>query len=517
MATKSSNRGRPGITLLGLFVVILLLFGIMAGTKTWAPKLGLDLQGGMTITLTATNPTVSQESLDLAVGIIQQRVDGMGVGEASVTTMGDRNIIVSAPNVTRDDLVELVGATAQLEFRPVLLSGMATAAAPEEGDEEAKVDPLPRPETEEGQLLDITEVLAYQPTAEDQQAFTDHSCDQPAEASLDGSQVVCDEEGIMKYLLGPVAVQGKSVTDATAGVPQGDLTWAVSLKFDGEGTQRFGDVTRALVTKPEPTNSFAIVLDDKVRSAARVNDAILTGEAQISGNFTADTANQLANVLKFGSLPLDFEPSQVESVSPTLGGEQLRVGLIAGLLGIAIVALYALVYYRGLGLVVLGSLIAAAALTYSLMVLLGSAVGFTLSLPSIAGAIVGLAVTADAFIIYFERIRDEIREGRSLRVAIETGWKKARGTIVIANCVSILSAIVLYVLAVGGVQGFAFALGLTTFINLVLVFFFTKPIVSLLGRTKFFGEGHPMSGLSADKMGVARSTLLGRRTRRKEA
>lgn len=485
----------------------------MAGTKTWAPKLGLDLQGGMTITLTATNAEVTPESLALAVSIIQQRVDGMGVGEASVTTMGDRNIIVSAPNVTRDDLVELVGATAQLEFRPVLQTTFAAGAT----EPETAVDPLPRPEEGQGTLLPVDEVLAYQATDEDLQAFQDYECGDPHVDVLDRAQVVCDTDGLQKYLLGPVAVQGRNVTDAMAGIPQGDLAWAVSLTFDGEGTDRFGDVTRALVTKAEPTNMFAIVLDGKVRSAARVEAAITNGQAQITGQFTPAEAQSLANVLKFGALPLDFEPSQVESVSPTLGAEQLRVGLIAGLLGILVVGVYALFYYRGLGLVVLSSLIVAGVTTYVLMTLLGTAVGFTLSLASIAGTIVGVAVTADSFIIYFERIRDEIREGRSLRAAIESGWKKARGTILIANSVSILSAIVLYVLAVGGVQGFAFALGLTTFINLVLVFCFTKPLVSLLGRTKFFGEGHPLSGLSADKMGVSRERLLGRRVRRKEA
>lgn len=516
MATTSRKRSRPGIAIVGLLAVIAILFGIMAGTRTWAPKLGLDLQGGMTITLTATNPTVSKESLDLAVGIIQQRVDGMGVGEASVTTMGERNIIVSAPNVSREDLVELVGATAQLEFRPVLNQ---TQAAPptQDAKKDSNISPLPRPEGDKGKVLDVAQVLAYQPSQEDMKAMQEYQCDDDPADALDQGQVVCDDQGASKYLLGPVAVQGKNVTNARADVPQNDVGWAVSLEFDKEGTQRFGQVTQALVSKPKPTNMFAIVLDGKVRSAARVNTAIMTGQAQITGRFTPEEAQQLANVLKFGSLPLNFEPSQVESVSPTLGGEQLRVGLIAGALGLGIVAIYALFYYRGLGLVVLLSLALAGVTTYVMMTLLGTAVGFTLSLPAIAGAIVGVAVTADAFIIYFERIRDEIREGRSLRASLEFGWKKARSTIFIANAVQILSAIVLYILAVGGVQGFAFSLGLTTFINLVLVVFFTKPLVTLLGRTKFFGEGHTLSGLSPDKMGVSRERLLGRRTRRKEA
>ena len=515
MATKSANRARPGLILLALLLLILVMFGTMAGTKTWAPRLGLDLQGGMTITLTAKNPTVDPQSLQLATDIIQQRVDGLGVGEASVTTMGDRNIIVSAPNVGRDDLVDLVGATAQLEFRPVIAA--VPAEPPAEGAEEKPdVDPLPRP-LEPGKVLSVEEVLAYAPTDQDYAALQEFQCTDEPLPALDAAQVVCDEEGTQKFLLGPVGIQGQSVNDSYAGIPQGDLSWAVTLDFDDEGGERFGNFTSALHTKQYPQNMFAIVLDGTVRSAATVESAILNGQAQISGSFSQEDAQALANVLRFGSLPLDFEPSQVESVSPTLGGEQLRVGLIAGALGLGVVALYALAYYRGLGLVVLGSLIVAALLTYASMTLLGPALGFTMSLPAIAGAIVGIAITADSFIIFFERIRDQIREGRSLRSAIEVGWQKAKGTILISDCVSLLSAVVLYLLAVGGVQGFAFALGLTTLIDLAVVFWFTKPLVSLLGRTKFFGEGHELSGLSPEHLGVSRSSFLGRRPGRKVA
>ena len=206
-------------------------------------------------------------------------------------------------------------------------------------------------------------------------------------------------------------------------------------------------------------SQFAVVLDGVVQSAPRVQTAITNGQAQITGNFTAESAAELANILKFGALPLNFEPSQVETVSPTLGGEQLRIGLLAGGIGLALVILYCLAYYRGLGLVVIGSLGVAALATYASMVVLGEAMGFTLNLPAIAGAIVAIGVTADSFVIYFERIRDEIRDGRSLRSALTTGWVKARPTILVADMVSILSAIVLFILAVGGVKGFAFALG----------------------------------------------------------
>ncbi|MEO7586566.1 MAG: protein translocase subunit SecD [Arachnia sp.] len=495
------------------------MFGIMAATKTWTPKLGLDLQGGMTITLNATNKTVPAESLELAKNIIQQRVDGLGVGEASVATQGDRHIVVSAPNVQRDDLVQLVGATAQLAFRPVLTYSAAGASAPPPKDGTGPglptAPPSAAPPAEgEGALLPIEAVLAYQPTQADTDGFAAYECGSKTPDAFDTVLFACDDAGTTKYLLGPVAITGQELNTAASGIPQGQFAPVVTLEFNSEGSAALSTLTGALVGKPEPTNMFAIVLDGVVQSAATANEKIPGGRAQISGNFTEASAASLANVLKFGSLPLTFEPSQVESVSATLGGEQLRVGLIAGLIGLAIVMAYCFAYYRGLGFVVLGSLLVAALATYSSMVLLGSVVGFSLNLPAIAGAIVAIGITADSFVIYFERIRDEIRDGRSLRSAIDTGWTKARPTIVVADLVSLLSAVVLFVLAVGGVKGFAFTLGLTTLIDLAVIFFFTHPLMQLLGRTKFFGEGHKLSGLDATHMGVSRDSLLGRRTRR---
>ena len=209
-------------------------------------------------------------------------------------------------------------------------------------------------------------------------------------------------------------------------------------------------------------------------------------------------------MLKYGALPLTFDLSEVSNVSPTLGGEQLRAGIIAGLIGLALVVVYSLFYYRALALVVVASLALAAAITYPLLVLLGESVGFALNLPGIAGAIVAIGVTADSFIIYFERIRDEVREGRSLRSAIETGWHGSKRTILVADAVSLLSAIVLFILAIGAVKGFAFTLGLTTVIDILIVFFFTKPLVTLLGRTKYFSEGRRFSGFEPEHMGIER-------------
>ncbi|CAL8969737.1 Protein translocase subunit SecD [Tessaracoccus sp. O5.2] len=529
MAT-TAKRGRPGVVLAVFLLIIAGLYAIMAATGTWAPKLGLDLRGGQTITLTAENETVTMESLELARDIIQQRVDGLGVGEASVVVQGERNIIVSAPNVERDDLVQLVGATAQLSFRPVLYVGAATgtdpSASPEPSESAlpglptAPPSPAPSPSATPGEPVDqlpIAEVLAYEPTEDDLVAFEAYTCGDEQTETPTTALVACDTDGLQKFLLGPVAVRGQDLTTASFGIPQGELGYAVTLSFDAEGTANMSELTGALLGAAPPRNMFAIVLDGKVESAATAEARITNGEAIIRGGFTADSAAALANVLKFGSLPLSFEPSQVETVSATLGGEQLRVGIIAGLIGLAVVMAYSFLYYRGMGIVVVASLAIAALATYASMVLLGEVVGFALNLPGIAGAIVGIAVTADSFIIYFERIRDEIREGRSLKSALVAGWRKARGTIVISDAVSLLSAVVLFVLAVGAVKGFAFTLGLTTLIDLAVVFFFTKPLVELLGRTRFYGEGHRWSGLDAAHMGVTRESLLGRRPRRPAA
>jgi preprotein translocase subunit SecD len=234
-----------------------------------------------------------------------------------------------------------------------------------------------------------------------------------------------------------------------------------------------------------------------------VDSAIPGGRATISGGgITQDSAYSLANVLKYGSLPLAFEISSVDTVSPTLGGEQLRAGLIAGAVGLLLVLIFCFLYYRGLGLVVISSLGVAFAATYACMVLLGTSVGFALNLAGIAGAIVAIGVTADSFVIYFARIRDEVGEGRTIRTAVETAWRRARQTLLIADAVSLLSALILFMLAIGSVRGFAFTLGLTTLIDVAVVFFFTKPLVTLLARTKFFGNGHKLSGLDATHLGI---------------
>jgi preprotein translocase subunit SecD len=333
-----------------------------------------------------------------------------------------------------------------------------------------------------------------------------------ANFKVDQTIVACSEDGLAKYLLAPVAVDGANISDASSTLDtQGGSGWIVLLDFDSEGGDAFAATSQALYGQQPPRNQFGIVLDGKVVSAPSINEPILGGQAQISGNFTQQEATDLATVLKFGALPLAFDIGERQTISPTLGKEQLKAGLIAGALGLALVVVYLLIYYRALALVAVLSLGVAAAITYGTVVFLGaSQLGFTLTLAGVAGLIVAIGITADSFIVYFERIRDEVREGRSLRVALETGWVRARRTILAADAVSMIAAVILYVLSVGGVRGFAFALGLTTVIDVLVVFLFTKPLITLLARTKFFNSGSHWSGLSPDRLG-ARPPVRGRR------
>jgi preprotein translocase subunit SecD len=321
--------------------------------------------------------------------------------------------------------------------------------------------------------------------------------------------ISCDREGTAKYILAPAEVLGRQVTKASSVIStQNAAGWYVVLDFNGEGTSKFGAMTTRLTSLPSPQNQAAIVLDGLVYSAPRINEPINTGTAQITGSFTQVEAQDLANVLKYGALPLAFDRGEVQQISPTLGADQLRGGLIAGALGLLLVILYSVLYYRGLGIVSVGSLLVASAIALLSILLLGKAIGFTLTLAGIAGVIVAIGITADSFIVYFERIRDEVREGRSLKSAVETGWKRARRTVIVADAVSMIAAVVLYFFAVGGVRGFAFTLGLTTVIDLIVVFFFTKPLMTVLAKLSFYSEGRPLSGFSAKSLGIVATSNL---------
>ncbi len=484
---------RPARSLAILALVLIALTGRVFVQGATAVRLGLDLRGGTSVTLQpriapGENGKVTNEAIDQAVSIIRQRVNSLGVAESEVAAQGSgtaRQIVISVPGDTGRRVVELVGQTAELRFRQVLAVAASTGA----------VDPAATPATgispevnAKFAALDCTKAENLQGSGSD--APTD-------------TIVACDRAGTAKYILAPAEVLGRQISKASAGLDaQSGSAWYVSLTFNGEGTAAFGAITSRVTSLASPLNQVAIVLDGLVVSAPRINEAIPSGSAQITGSFTQLEAQDLANVLKYGALPLAFDRGEVQQVSPTLGADQLSAGLLAGGLGLGLVLLYSLLYYRGLGLVTVGSLAIAGSLVYLLFLLLGKWIGFTLTLAGIAGAIVAIGVTADSFIIYFERIRDEIREGRSLRTAVETGWSRARRTILVADFVSIIAAVLLYFFAVGGVRGFAFTLGLTTLVDLIVVFAFTKPIVTILAKMNFFASGHPLSGLSAKSTGT---------------
>ena len=484
---------RPARSLAILALVLIALTGLVFVQGATAVRLGLDLRGGTSVTLQpriapGENGKVTNEAIDQAVSIIRQRVNSLGVAESEVAAQGSgtaRQIVISVPGDTGRRVVELVGQTAELRFRQVLAVAASTGA----------IDPAATPATgispevnAKFAALDCTKAENLQGSGSD--APTD-------------TIVACDRAGTAKYILAPAEVLGRQISKASAGLDaQSGSAWYVSLTFNGEGTAAFGAITSRVTSLASPLNQVAIVLDGLVVSAPRINEAIPSGSAQITGSFTQLEAQDLANVLKYGALPLAFDRGEVQQVSPTLGADQLSAGLLAGGLGLGLVLLYSLLYYRGLGLVTVGSLAVAGSLVYLMFLLLGKWIGFTLTLAGIAGAIVAIGVTADSFIIYFERIRDEIREGRSLRTAVETGWSRARRTILVADFVSIIAAVLLYFFAVGGVRGFAFTLGLTTLVDLIVVFVFTKPLVTILAKMNFFASGHPLSGLSAKSTGT---------------
>jgi preprotein translocase subunit SecD len=485
---------RPVRTLAILALVLVAMTGLVFVQGATSVKLGLDLRGGTSVTLQpriapGEEGSITNEAIDQAVAIIRQRVNSLGVAESEVAAQGtgtSRQIVISVPGDTGRRVVDLVGQTAELRFRQVLATGAGASSV---------VDPSATP------VAGVTPEVNAQ--------FASFDCTLAENRQGTGTDlpsqtiVACDRAGLTKYILGPAEVLGRQISEASAGLDtQSGSAWFVSLTFNSEGTSAFAAVTSRVTSLPEPNNQLAIVLDGLVVSAPRINEAIPSGTAQITGSFTQLEAKDLANVLKYGALPLAFDRGEVQQVSPTLGADQLDAGLIAGALGLALVVIFTLAYYRVLGFVTVGSLAIAGLMLYLLFLLLGEWIGFTLTLAGIAGAIVAIGVTADSFIVYFERVRDEMREGRSLRTAVETGWIRARRTILIADFVSLIAAVLLYFFAVGGVRGFAFTLGLTTVIDLIIIFVFTKPALVLVSRMKFFNSGHRLSGFSSKSLGM---------------
>ena len=496
--------------------VVLLFF---TGLLTWGsateqpgasltPELALDLQGGTQIILTPVigeGAEASPEQIQQAVSIIRQRIDGSGVAEASVTVQGEQNIVVAIPGIPSETTLQLIKASALLEFRPVLALAQSVPIVDDGTDADSET-PSPEPSpSETGQQPQPTN--PSDPawiTAEIEATFEalDCSTDFRELGQVDDPElplVTCDSNRQTKFILGPVEVRGANISDASSGTIQtstGAATnnWAVNLEFDSVGTTAFGEVTSRLFTLAEPQNQFAIVLDGLIITAPRTQAVITNGRAQITGSFNQESATALADQLKYGAWPIGFEVQSQENISATLGEDSLRSGVIAGAIGFLLVIIYMTFQYRALAIVVLGSLVLAAVAVYLAVAFLSWRQGYRLSLAGVAGLIVAIGITADSFIVYFERIRDELREGKALEIAVEAGWKRAFRTVLVSDAVSFVAAVVLYLLTSSSVRGFAFTLGLITLIDLLIFVLFTHPSVQLLARSRFFRSGSKWSG-----------------------
>lgn len=515
------------LTVFAVLVAVLYALVFFTGDKSATPKLGIDLQGGTRVTLTARTPDGSKptpDSLRQAQEIIETRVNGLGVSGSEVVIDGD-NLVITVPG---DDSAQArsLGQTARLYVRPVQTSQAAAAPgtqAPAAGETPAQAPAgteTPAPQNRPFPAQDPSTSPAPAPTAQpaptdesgtetaeaaDEIAAaratrqsTDPAVQQQAMATLDCSVpdplrgnddpalplVACSTDGQAVYLLEPAIIDGQEIADATSGYNSQQSRHEVSLTFKTEGSNTWATFTSQNIGK-----QAAFTLDSKVVSAPVVQGATPAGSStSITGSFTADSAKELANTLKYGSLPLSFAASEAETVSATLGLASLQAGLIAGLVGLVLVLIYCLIYYRMLGVLTALSLVLSGVMVYAIMVLLGRYINFTLDLAGIAGLIIGIGMTADSFVVFFERIKDEMREGRSFRSAVPRGWARARRTILSGNAVSFIAAAVLYILAIGQVRGFAFTLGLTTILDVVVVFLVTWPLVHLASKSPFWSK-----------------------------
>ncbi|MEV0946476.1 protein translocase subunit SecD [Rhodococcus sp. NPDC049939] len=530
------------LTVFAVLVAVLYALVFFTGDKSTTPKLGIDLQGGTRVTLTARTPDGSSptpESLRQAQEIIESRVNGLGVSGSEVVIDGD-NLVITVPG---DDGAQArsLGQTARLYVRPVQTSQLAAApgtAAPAgetpagtetpAGDgappgteapapqnrpfpaQEPSPTPAPAPTEEQTPTgtdgATTAEAAAEIAAARATRQSTDPAVQQQAMATLDCSVpdplrgnddptlplVACSTDGQVVYLLDPAIIDGQEIDDATAGYNPQQSRYEVSLTFKSGASNTWASFTAQNIGR-----QAAFTLDSKVVSAPVIQGATPAGSAtSITGQFTPDEANELANTLKYGSLPLSFASSEAETVSATLGLASLEAGLVAGIVGLVLVLLYCLLYYRMLGILTALSLVLSGVMVYAILVLLGRYINFTLDLAGIAGLIIGIGMTADSFVVFFERIKDEMREGRSFRSAVPRGWARARRTILSGNAVSFIAAAVLYTLAIGQVRGFAFTLGLTTILDVVVVFLVTSPLVYLASKSPFWSKP-AVNGLGA--------------------
>jgi preprotein translocase subunit SecD len=470
MAASARRRFRTSLLVMG--VLIAAIWGTIIGLGL-KPNLGLDLQGGVAVVLTAKgNPATA--SIDKAVDIIRQRVDAFGVGEPDISRQGS-NVLIQLPGIKdQQKALNLIGKTAQLFFRPVL-----EVLTPGQDAYNAATPPdCTKPDTWPAD--DPTKEVTFCASTKDTQT---------------GKEAPASQWPKLK--LGPAALGGSDVSSAKASLPgttTGGFQWQVDLSLTGEGAKKFTLVTGALACNPDgdAKRQLAIVLDRVVQSHPQMGSGVQCkqgipgGTAQITGNFTESEAKDLELVLRYGALPVAFEPSTITTVSPTLGKDSLRGGLIAGAIGLAIVFIYVLLFYRGLGLLVWLGITLHAAFTIGVVIILGKTAGFALTLAGIAGLIVSLGIATDSFIVYFERLKDEVHSGKSVRASVDRAWTSAWRTIVAADLVTALAAFVLYVLAVGSVRGFALMLGLATGLDLFVSYLFMHPSVWLLAQTRIF-------------------------------
>ncbi|MGH2829018.1 MAG: protein translocase subunit SecD [Actinomycetota bacterium] len=444
-------------------------------------QLGLDLQGGISVVL-APRGEAKTDALDKAVDIIRQRVDALGVAEPDISRQGD-NILIEIPGIKdRSAALDAIGRTAELRMRPVLQE------IPPGSPEWAKAKPAdclkPIPAGKDGKpgLEDAKAPISLCARQQDAKG-RDAPVNQWAKLSLGPAELVgSDIAGALAQLAGGGGLQSGG--------------WEVNLKLSSEGAKKFKAVTGKLACNQEGDvkRQLAIALDGVVEShpqmgtEVKCNEGIDGGSAVITGNFTEKDAKDLALVLRFGALPVALEAQETNEISPTLGKESLRGGLLAGIIGVSITLIYVVLFYRALGFLIWFGLGLHAAFTFGVVIILGKTAGFALSLAGIAGLIVSIGIAADSFIVYFERLKDEVHTGKSVRASVDRAWSSAWRTIVAADLVTALAATALYVLAVGSVRGFALMLGLSTALDLFISYLVMHPMVWLLAQTKFFNS-----------------------------
>jgi protein-export membrane protein SecD len=447
-----------------VLAVVLLAMLSLAGLIVFKtrPKLGLDLQGGLSVVLTAkgrTDPGV----LDQTVEIIRNRVDSLGAQEPDISRSGSDNIIVQLPGIRDPErALQIIGKTAQLRFREVI--------------DALQLAPVEAAATEAGHKRGTKAFGRFVRKRLAKEGWSVSTGD-PGSKNV----VFPSKDGRQLYRLGPAEVVGKDVSDAYAQFDTSGQGWEVLLKLSGSGTKAFADVTTRLAAQQR---QLAIVLDRRVESAPSVRQAITDGNASITGRFTEREAKDLALVLKTGALPIELEQSQVQRVSATLGTASLRSGLIAGVIGLALVVLYMLAFYRLLGLITLFGLGLFSSLILGLVGVIGVTRGFSLTLAGVAGLIVSVGIAADSYIIYYERVKDELKDGKTFRSAVDRAFSSALRTNLAANGVAFFAAMILYLFAVGPVRGFALMLGISVLMDIALLYFFTHPAVALIARNR---------------------------------